>query len=199
MALSSHFVGPLPILRIAVIFLALSIGLVYAQTLFTPVSSGDSASVFIEGKALYIQGGTILQNTTNQTFSISLQYSWDTSNPIYTKLPDGHYDSLYPNTLLQDGTTWFAISKKNFVTYNIPDGKITQRGPATVYSNFVGLSAVLDRSLGDVVIPNGYTNGARPTTMYINPGNLSVRVNSLPDFPDLARYTLAWSESSQKA
>ncbi|KAG0351101.1 hypothetical protein BG005_009417 [Podila minutissima] len=199
MALPSHFVDLLLILRIAFVFLALSTGLVHAQTPFTPVSSGDSASVFIEGKALYIQGGTILQNATNQTFSISLQYSWNISNPIYTKLPDGLQDSLFPNVLLLDGTTWFAISNKTFVTYDILTGNITQRGPANIYSNFVGLSAVLDRSLGDVVIPNGYTNGARPTTLYINPGNLSVRVNSLPDFPDLARYTLAWSESSQKA
>ncbi|KAG0075325.1 hypothetical protein BGZ92_002958 [Podila epicladia] len=198
MALSSHFVGLLLTLRVSLISLTLSFGLVHAQTPFTPVSSGDSASVFVEGKALYIQGGTILQNVTNQAFSISLQYSWNTSNPIYTKLPDGLQDSLFPNALLLDGTTWFAISNKTFVTYDILTGSIKQRGPANIYSNFVGLSAMFDRSLSDVVIPNGFTNGARPTTMYVNPGTLNIRVGTVADVPGVGRFALAWSESARK-
>ncbi|KAF9274300.1 hypothetical protein BGZ74_004431, partial [Mortierella antarctica] len=198
MVLPNHFVDLLLILPIAFISLALFTGLAYAQMPFTPVSSGDSASVFVEGKALYIQGGTIAQNTTSQTFSISLQYSWNISNPIYTKLPDGLQDSLFPNALLLDGTTWFAISNRTFVTYDILTGNITQRGPANIYSNFVGLSAMFDRSLSDVVIPNGFTNGARPTTMYVNPGTLNIRVGTVADVAGVGRFALAWSESAQK-
>ncbi|KAG0034173.1 hypothetical protein BGZ81_005878 [Podila clonocystis] len=198
--MTTHFVERVLFLPIVFIFvsLALTVGVVDAQSPFQPVSTGDSGSVFVEGKALYIQGGTIIQNTTNQTFSISLQYSWNTTSPIYTKLPDGLSDSHFPNTLLLDGTTWFAISDKTFVTYDTLTGNITRRGPAKIYSNFVGLSAMFDRNLSEVVIPNGFTNGARPSTMYVNPGDLTIRAGTLADVPGLARFALAWSESAQK-
>lgn len=185
-------------LPLAIMSLALSVGFVHAQSPFQPISAGDSGSVFVEGKALYIQGGTIIKNTTNQTFSISLHYSWNTSNPIYTKLPDGLSDSLFPNTLLLDGTTWFAISDKTFVSYDTLTGNITRRAAASMYSNFVGLSAMFDRNLSEVVIPNGFTNGARPSTMYVNPGDLTIRVGTMADVPGLARFALAWSESARK-
>ncbi|KAG0036048.1 hypothetical protein BGZ82_004762 [Podila clonocystis] len=202
MASFSHFVGSLLFLPVACVSLSLFIELVYAQTPFKPVSTGDSASVFIEGKAFYIQGGSMQNITTNQAFSISLRTSWSTTNPAYTSLPAGLYDKLFPNTLLSDGTTWFSICNKTFVTYNIPDGKITPRGPASMYSNFSGLSAVFDWGLGEVVIPNGFNNGAQTTNLYIGPGNLITREN--PIFPIseisvLLRYSLAWSESYQKA
>ncbi|KAG0075326.1 hypothetical protein BGZ92_002959 [Podila epicladia] len=195
-----HFVEFL-FLPIACIFFTLSIELVNAQTPFKPVSTGDSASVFIEGKAFYIQGGSIQNTTTNQAFSISLHASWNTTNPAYTPLPDALYDKLFPNTLLPDGTTWFAICNKTFVTYNISDGKITLRGPASMYSNFSGLSAVFDWGLKEVVIPNGFNNGIQTTNLYVGPGNLVTREN--PTFPlneisVLLRYSLAWSENTQK-
>ncbi|KAF9377923.1 hypothetical protein CPC16_011582 [Podila verticillata] len=194
----SHFAELLLLLPIAFIFLTYSTEFVHAQS-FSPISTGDSASVFVEGKAFYIQGGSTQQNTTNQTFSISLRYSWNTANPMYTKLVEGPYNSQSPNTLLNDGVTWFAISNRTYVNYNISDGKITNRGLASTYSNFFGQSAVFDRSLGEVIIPNGWANGLIPTTLFINPGNLSLRAGGLSDVTGLARYSLAWSESTQKA
>ncbi|KAF9205225.1 hypothetical protein BGZ59_000595, partial [Podila verticillata] len=163
MADGGHFVEIMLLLP-TLIILTLSVELVYAQSPFSPFSTGSPASVFIEGKALYIQGGsTQQQNVTSQTFSISLSSSWNTLSPTYTKLPDGLYDSQFPNTLLDDGVTWFALSNNTFFTYNILDGKITRRAPATIFSNFTGLNAMFDRGLGEVIIPNGYNNGQQTT------------------------------------
>ncbi|KAG0083652.1 hypothetical protein BGZ93_001674 [Podila epicladia] len=197
MAAINHLVKlwlPLPVTFILII---LSTELAQAQSTFKPIPSGASASVFIEGKAFYIQGGLTATGFTNQTFSISLSSSWDILNPAYTKHPDGLYDSRFPNALLKDGVSWFAISNKNFVTYNISDGKLTQRNPAIMYSNLQGLSAVLDRGTGDVIIPNGFTNGAQTTTLYITPENLSTRTDPQPAQPQpaltgLTQYSLAW-------
>ncbi|KAF9299847.1 hypothetical protein BGZ74_008580 [Mortierella antarctica] len=200
----NHLVKLWLLLPMALIFFVLSTEQVQAQSTFKPIPSGASASVFIEGKAFYIQAGLTTTGFTNQTFSISLSSSWDVLNPAYTKLPNGLYDSRFPNTLLKDGISWFAISNKNFVTYNISDGKLTQRNPAIMYSNLQGLGAVLDRGTGEVIIPNGFTNGAQTTTLYITPENLSTRTDPQPAQPQpaltgLTQYSLAWSESAQKA
>ncbi|KAF9377922.1 hypothetical protein CPC16_011581 [Podila verticillata] len=201
MADGGHFVEIMLLLP-TLIILTLSVELVYAQSPFSPFSTGSPASVFIEGKALYIQGGsTQQQNVTSQTFSISLSSSWNTLSPTYTKLLDGLYDSQFPNTLLDDGVTWFALSNNTFFTYNILDGKITRRAPATIFSNFTGLNAMFDRGLGEVIIPNGYNNGQQTTNLYINPGSMSFRVNPtypLSDISALSLYSLAWSASTQK-
>ncbi|KAF9205226.1 hypothetical protein BGZ59_000596 [Podila verticillata] len=204
MAPVSHFAELLLLLPIAIISLVLSVEFVHAQSPFSPYSTGNPASVFIEGKAFYIQGGsTQQQNRTNQTFSISLSSSWNTTNPIYIKLPDGLYDSQFPNALLNDSITWLALSNNSFFTYNIPDGKITRRAPATIFSNFSGLHAVYHRGLGEVVIPNGYSNGFQTIDLSINPETLSTRFNPnitpLSDISGWMRYSLAWSESAQKA
>ncbi|KFH63439.1 hypothetical protein MVEG_10849 [Podila verticillata NRRL 6337] len=186
------------LLPVTFIFFAFSIEFVRAQS-FSPASTGESASAFVEGKAFYIQGGSTQQSTTNQTFSISLRYSWNTSNPIYTKLPEGPYSSQTPSVLLKDGITWFAVSNQTFVTYNITDGNITQRASASMYSKLYGQSAVFDEGLGEIVLPNGWSNGLRATTLYVNPGNFSIRANSLAEFNGLARYSLVSSESTQRA
>ncbi|KAF9288883.1 hypothetical protein BGZ74_000846, partial [Mortierella antarctica] len=202
MASASHLVDHLVFLPIAFIFLTLSIGFVQGQLPYEPISTGESASVFIEDTAFYIQGGSIQNTTTSQTFSISLHSSWNTSAPAYTPLPYGLYDRGFPNTLLPDGTTWFALSNNTFVTYNIPDGKITRLGPATMFSNYSGLSAVFDRGLGEVVIPNGFNDGVQTINLYIAPGNLATRKNPLfpiSEISVLLRYSLAWSESTQTA
>lgn len=65
---------------LSVIFLVLQVLLVssrhiqlaYAKPSFTPVSTGGSASIFVEGKAFYIQAGISNQSMTRQVFKISL-------------------------------------------------------------------------------------------------------------------------------
>ncbi|KAG0353560.1 hypothetical protein BG005_007164 [Podila minutissima] len=199
MATLSHFVNRLLLLPIALLSLTLFIQLVHAQTPFTPIPAGESGSIFIEGKAFYIQSGSTTTGVTQQTFSISLSSSWNISKPAYTKLKDGLNDFRFPNTLLDDGISWFAVSNKIWFTYNLNTGEITQRAPLNTYSNLIGLSAVLDRGSGEVVIPNGNINGVQTTTLYITPFNLSSRADSLPVLPvGLSRYSLAWSESTKK-
>ncbi|KAF9378118.1 hypothetical protein CPB97_009781, partial [Podila verticillata] len=199
MAFPGHLVDPLMFFPIALISLAVSIELALAQTTFSPISTGESGSVFVEGKAFYIQSGLTTTGLTQQTFSISLASSWNTAKPSYTKLPNGINDYRFPNTLLDDGVSWFAVSNKVWLTYNINTGAITQRAPLNTYSGLLGLSAVLDRVSGEVVIPNGNTDSAQTTTLYITPSSLATRSDSQPGVPSgLVRYSLAWSESAQK-
>lgn len=188
-------------LPIALFSLAVSIELVQAQTAIFPVSTGESASVFIEGKAFYIQSGATNVGLTQQTFSISLSTSWNTAKPPFTKLPNGIYDYRFPNTLLDDGISWFIVSNKTWFTYNINTGSITQRAPLNSYSSLLGLSAILDRGTGEIIIPNGNSVSATTTTtLFISLLNLSTRTDSQTVLVSgLVRYSLAWSQSSQKA
>ncbi|KAF9311993.1 hypothetical protein BG003_006749 [Podila horticola] len=104
---------------VPVAFPFISFEFVHTQSPYNP----DSSSVFIEGKAFHKTSG----------FSVNLRASWNKSNPTYTKLSDGLWDKLFPNTLLPNGTARFAIYNNTIVTYDIPDGKGTQRGSATKY------------------------------------------------------------------
>lgn len=199
MALLKHCVDSL-LLSITLVSLALITELVHAQSLFSPIPTGGSASVFIEGKAFYIQSGLTTTGVLTQTFSINLRSSWNTSNVPYTKLPDGLFDSQFPNTLLDDGVSWLAVNNKAWVTYSLTTGAITPRAPLNTYTGFVGLSAVLDRGAGEVVIPNGNAISAQTSsTLFITPFNLSTRADSQPELPNgLTQYSLAWSQSAQK-
>lgn len=199
----NHLVDLLVFVPIAFICLILSIKLAHAQTVqppFSPISTGGAASVFIEGKGFYIQAGFTPQGMTPQAFSISLSTSWNTTSPPFTKLPDGLNDYRFPNTLLSDGVSWFAVNNKAWLTYNLDTGSRVQHGPLNTYSGVLGLNAVLDRRSGEVVIPNGNADSMQTTTLYVTPWNLSTRSDSQTGgvASGLARYSLVWSESAQK-
>ncbi|KFH63650.1 hypothetical protein MVEG_10344 [Podila verticillata NRRL 6337] len=193
--------------RLSVIFLVLHILLVssryiqlaYAKPSFTPVSTGGSASVCVEGKAFYIQAGISNQSMTRQVFKISLDTSWVASNPPYTKMPDGILDNHFPNALMNDGVNWLAVTNGSFVTYNIFTGELTQKPPIANYSSLLGLRATLDPNTNNVIIPNGFR--AYPpmtaTTMIFFPWNQAVASNLQPIFSDLVRYSITWSQSAK--
>ncbi|KAF9013781.1 hypothetical protein BGZ52_006763, partial [Haplosporangium bisporale] len=57
MASVNYFVRLSLFFGIAFISLTIITELVHAQSPFSPIPAGDSGSIFIEGKAFYIQGG----------------------------------------------------------------------------------------------------------------------------------------------
>ncbi|KAG0063962.1 hypothetical protein BGZ93_003440, partial [Podila epicladia] len=92
----------------------------FAQSTFSPQPTWGSASTYIEGQAFYIQSGRLngLETTTTQTYSISLNTSWNITAPAYTALPNGLDGYLYANVLL-DNTYWGAFRDDSFYYYNL--------------------------------------------------------------------------------
>ncbi|KAG0097976.1 hypothetical protein BGZ93_001503 [Podila epicladia] len=92
-----------------------------AQSTFTPQSTWGSTSVYIEGKAFYVQSGRPngVKTWLTQAFFISLNTTWAVASPAYTPMPNGLDGHIYANTLLPDGVTWAAIRNSTYYTYNL--------------------------------------------------------------------------------
>ncbi|KAF9310377.1 hypothetical protein BG003_008631 [Podila horticola] len=172
-----------------------------AQSTFTPQPTWGSASIYIEGKAFYIQSGRPNGNQTwvTQVFYISLNSTWAVTSPAYAPMPNGLDGHVYANTILPDGVTWAAIRNSTYYTYNLSTGTLTPHAPVASYNAAQPVAAVRDPTTGDLIIPAAY----RPTpdanaTMRFSP--TAGTATSLPRFADVdghQYYTLAASESAK--
>ncbi|GJJ70730.1 hypothetical protein EMPS_03080 [Entomortierella parvispora] len=172
-----------------------------AQTSFTPQSTWGSASIYIEGRAFYIQSGRPngLQTWVTQTFSISLATAWNVTAPAFTQLKNGLDGHVYPSALLLDGVTWGAIRNNTYFTYNLNRQELTKKNPVANFNGVQALAAARDPSTGELVIPAA----ALPT---LN-GNATMRFgpttetqSTQPRFTDVdghQYYTIVASDSAQ--
>ncbi|KAF9330779.1 hypothetical protein BG006_006289, partial [Podila minutissima] len=161
MATRSH-----SLLAILPIFLYLLLSSLHDNTLFanaqtyTPRSTSGSVSAFIDGKALYVHGGTLDDSSTiAQSFALDLSTSWDLTAPAYKQLPDGINNGYNPGALLNDSTTLFIMNDTTFYYYNVRNGQTT--GYPINLSNRVlmrgsALQAATNPGTGRVYIPRGY-------------------------------------------
>ncbi|KAG0210372.1 hypothetical protein BGX31_001926, partial [Mortierella sp. GBA43] len=63
---------------------------VHAQT-FQPTPVFEPCSTFVEGQGLYVLGGFAKQTqSASQAFMLDLSVSWNTSRPVFKKLPDNN-------------------------------------------------------------------------------------------------------------
>ncbi|KAI9234082.1 MAG: hypothetical protein BYD32DRAFT_424289 [Podila humilis] len=177
--------------------------LVYSQTPFTPLTTWGSASVYIEGKAFYVQAGRIngAQGWSPQVFSINLNTSWSIASPAYTHMPDGLPDShVFPNALMQDGKTWFIFKNNSLFTYDLTTGILKQGAVIVTYTGTHALSAARDPVTGEMVIPGGfYSSPLQNTTMRFSPERLTS--TSVPAFSEIdnRRYVAMAASESAKA
>lgn len=183
------------------VFFSIFLPLILAQSSFTPQSTWGSASVYIEGRAFYIQSGRPngIQTWVTQAFSISLATAWNVTAPAFTQMKNGLDGHVYANALLLDGVTWAAIRNNTYFTYNLNRQELTKKGPVTNYNGNQSLAAVRDPSTGDLIIPAAalpVPNGN--TTMRFNP--TTAMQTTLPRFADVdghQYYTIAASDSAK--
>lgn len=175
-----------------------------SSTYFTPSITYGASSVFVEDKALYVQGGVLVtRDSVTQTFALSLNSSWSVRYPTFTKLPDGISTFYSPGTLLNDGTTWLVIrNSTQAASYNIQTGVMTPSASIPPFNNMIGLRAVTDATTGDVIIPNGYisTNLSSTYTMRYMPSTITTTpLLQSPDLNNLTFYAIAWSNTARAA
>ncbi|KAG0097975.1 hypothetical protein BGZ93_001502 [Podila epicladia] len=134
--------------------------LALAQSTFTPQSTWGSASVYIEGKAFYVQSGRLngRKTTTKQTYSISLNTSWNVTAPAYTALPNGLNGYLYANVLL-DNVMWGAFRNYAFYYYNLTSLAVVKDGFAAPHKDGQALAAAFDPSEREIVVPGAGDRG----------------------------------------
>ncbi|KAF9347012.1 hypothetical protein BGX26_001468, partial [Mortierella sp. AD094] len=114
------------------------------------------ASVFVEGKALYVLGGYLFPNETtlSQMFYLDLSTSWSTTSPTYKRLADGINTAQVPSALV-DSNTWCIFSGVSAYLYNFAAGNWTNVGSDNSLYKW-GTSAAANPDTGRVYVPNGY-------------------------------------------
>ncbi|KAF9197792.1 hypothetical protein BGZ49_001629 [Haplosporangium sp. Z 27] len=170
--------------------------------LFTPVPAWGSVSVFQEGHAFYVQGGSNGSYTIDQTFSIDLSTSWDTSNVPYRQLANGPFDYMHSSALLSNNLSWFVLSNGTGYQYNIALNSWTNLGGSLSVSRNRGQGGVTDPSSGFIYIPNAYiANNGTGSTMLFQYDLVNNKLNGLPMQNTLATmdyYSIAWSSQLKK-
>jgi len=95
---------------------------VQAQS-FRPVPDSGRCSGFTEGQGLYIAGGHgAVLNFTAQTFMLDLSVSWNTSDPVFKKIPDGPMMVGMTCTMTNNGEDLFVLSQGTGYIYNVKSG-----------------------------------------------------------------------------
>ena len=99
------FIFTLHFVVLALLFSTLSIPSIHAQK-FQPIPVAYPAYASIEGQGFYIIGGAkeaITGTSITQAFMIDLSVSWNASDPVFKKLPEGPGSAFAPTTVLSDG------------------------------------------------------------------------------------------------
>ncbi|KAG0022857.1 hypothetical protein BGZ82_010892 [Podila clonocystis] len=169
----------------------------HAQS-YTPFTTWGSVSVFIEGKALYVQGGvTATNSTTSQSYSLDLSTAWDVSSPAFKKLPPGVDDYLHLGALLTDNSTLYMISNATHSYYNLLTGDLTQFTTANrLNGTNSGLKGLTDPTTGIIYVPNGYYGSADTvgSLLKYSPGAKTSTPGSMPTgLSNITMYAASWN------
>lgn len=169
----------------------------HAQS-FTPITTWGSVSVYIEGKALYVQGGVDDTNsTTPQSYSLDLSTAWDVSSPAFKKLPPGVNDYLHPGALLNDNSTLYMISNGTHYYYNLLTGDLAQFTTANrLNGTNTGLKGLTDPTTGIVYVPSGYYGAldAVGSLLKYSPGAKTSTPGSMPTgLLNITMYAAGWN------
>ncbi|KAK3815087.1 MAG: hypothetical protein J3Q66DRAFT_402054 [Benniella sp.] len=153
--------------------------------------------VSTEGQGLYIFGGVNdlkdpAQRTITQAFMIDLSVSWNTSDPVFKKLPDGPGAMYSPCTVLSDGDIFLLHFGIEYI-YKVKSDSWTLLGN-NKFPLLVGYAAT-DPESGRVYSGIGIDDNTNEATLHV----LDPRANAFSTLkvPELANTTvsmeLAWS------
>jgi hypothetical protein len=113
------------------------ISLTPSSTFYNPPRSAPSHSVpwhekssltlsicfsYVEGRGLYAIGGYSQNGTWAphiQTFFLDFSVSWNTSNPVFKKLPNGPVVATAACTMFNNGEDLLVVTKGTGYTYNV--------------------------------------------------------------------------------
>lgn len=173
-----------------------------AQPDYTPTPYFFLQSIFLDSNALYIHGGidsfSSSGETSLQTFFLNLSTSWNTSSPVFQKLPDrytGQWGSA--STLLNDKRTWILFD--NQTTISQFDIDVRNRRWVTTANDetrqlkegfgFPSIAAVTDPGTDQVFVVDGWNSTG---LLRYFPANQSVDEVG-PRAPVTEGYAAVWS------
>ncbi|KAF9348308.1 hypothetical protein BGX34_002558 [Mortierella sp. NVP85] len=128
---------------------------VFAQP-FRPAPGSGSCSGFVEGQGLYVTNSYgPANNLTTQAFMIDLSVSWNTSNPVYQKLPGGPKIEDVACTMANNDSLFILADSIGYV-YNVTSNVWSVFQNSNFDSNAGWKAVTSDPVSGLVYIP---TNG----------------------------------------
>ncbi|KAI1316302.1 hypothetical protein EDD11_010145 [Mortierella claussenii] len=158
------------------------------------------SSIFIEGKTMFMHGGTTTTTSVplGQTFSIDLSKPWSAAQPAFQKLADNFTDYKFVGALLNsDAATppvWLLVANRTAYKYFIQNDTWAYIGMSVDVNPAQGLAAAVDPTSGLMYIVNGYLVNGTVTMQQYNPTNN--QINHVPTQPNLAGMTdfaASWS------
>ncbi|KAK5814604.1 hypothetical protein F5H01DRAFT_346974 [Linnemannia elongata] len=184
------------------LFLIGTLSSVYAQS-YQPAPMWGMSSVFVAGRALYVHGGRILQQSssstmvsTSITFSLDLSTAWETSQPNFTLMTtEGPTDYLFTSTLILNDNVWMMISNATGSLLRL-DRTVDIWSEVTLGADNVskdkGLAAATDPITGSIYIINGgLEKGAKKLYTYNNILNLYKEIGQT--VPMESGFAASWS------
>ncbi|KAG0327999.1 hypothetical protein BG000_000698, partial [Podila horticola] len=126
------------------------------------------SSAFIEGRALFVNGGSNYQTTVSQTFSIDLSSSWDISAPKFKLLSSANSSPDYqvPSALISEQAGWIVFSNYRAFRYSFQSDTWYA---LNVLANLFPIASLALNGASDgktMFVPNGYltSNGRQNIT-----------------------------------
>ncbi|KAG0213185.1 hypothetical protein BGX33_003108 [Mortierella sp. NVP41] len=132
---------------------------------FTPTHIFIAQSAFIEGKALYINGG--LANGSNhatlpidQTFYLDLSVPWNTSAPAFYQLPSPRYPGMgFTSTIYNNSRTWMVGYNTTRQALDLTTNRWTIFTSRPDLNPSASVWAVTDAANSDLIyLVNGWSN-----------------------------------------
>jgi hypothetical protein len=148
--------------KVATLVLSTSFLVSSVSAQFTPDIVSGSGSAYIDGKGLYVLGGTTTSDSaatvaTPKAFMIDLSTTWSVASPAFKSLPDGPSAWGSGSSISSDGKSWFSLVNNAGYVYDIDGGAWSTATPND--NNIIldtPLKAVTDPDSGLIYIPNAY-------------------------------------------
>ncbi|KAF9344253.1 hypothetical protein BGX34_005846, partial [Mortierella sp. NVP85] len=200
---------PHPLLRrashlvyiISVLF-SLSLCLSAQVQSYRPYFTYYPGSTFVDGKALYVVGGTDATDTVvNQAFMIDLSVSWKTTSPVYKKLPPLNSCYWCPTAMSGDGqrllSFWFGTGHAFVIQANMWTHFLT-------YDGDFGHAGATDPTTGKIFIPTFALSEDEKSGMMsmfiVDSNDYTSRVDDATAMwmRDWDKYAMAWNARLKK-
>ncbi|KAK3827790.1 MAG: hypothetical protein J3Q66DRAFT_321093 [Benniella sp.] len=169
---------------------------VHAQA-FKPLGLSRPTSSYIDRQRMFFAAGEPSYYSDSiprtQAFAIDLSVSWNTSNPVFNKLPDSPPLFYGPSAMSADGKQWVVFDNTTAYTYNLDTAKWS-----TLFhtKDIIGGDhiAVTDPETGFIYSPATF-----PSLMRLNITSKSYDRLMMPkELKEADFYSAAWSTSQKK-
>ncbi|KAF8920458.1 hypothetical protein BGZ58_004373, partial [Dissophora ornata] len=168
---------------------------------FNPLITGFANTVYIEGKGMFLRGGsqTNYFKDVTQTFMINLTVSWPIGKPAYHQLSNGPADVTTGSALTADKKNWVITGNDTSYIYNFNSMQWTDSTPNTAFLPPNTYGSATDPKTGLMYIGMQIGESDNGLVAFSNSGfvlqNVSVAYTNVPY---MVRYHIAWSDKLKR-